>query len=124
VYLSASIVNSNVSRQWFCERYAMNAASVHGCGAVFDKTSCNVGLRGQYGIPDGIDRLRGLDGRKSPEDMKPSSSASQSDRTDEHRGEVSLDEVFRRRYFMSTPVSRPSLSSASNGILYHLKGTR
>jgi hypothetical protein len=116
----------------------MKAASVHGGGAAFDRTSCNVGLRGQYGLPDGIDRLRGLDGRKSPEDMKPSSSASQSDRTDEQR-EVSLDEVFRcneggfrlfdlrialRRYFMSTPVSQPSLSSASNGILCHLKGTR
>jgi hypothetical protein len=99
----------------------MKAASVHGGGAVFDRTSCNVGLRGQYGLPDGIDRLRGLDGRKSPEDMKPSSSASQSERTDEQRGEVSLDEVFRcneggfrlfdlrialRMYFMGTPVLR------------------
>ena len=40
----------------------MNAVSVHGGGAVFDKTSCNVGLRGQYG-PEGIARLSGLEGK-------------------------------------------------------------
>ena len=68
----------------------MNALNVHGGGAVFDSTSCKVGRRGQYG-PEGIDRLKGLDGRKSPDDMKPSSSASQSERTDEQRGDVSLD---------------------------------
>jgi len=83
-------MNSKVSKQWFCDRYAMNAVNVHGGGAVFDSTSCSVGRRGQYG-PDGMDRLNGLDGRKSPEDMKPSSSASQSERTDEQRGDVSLD---------------------------------
>src|SRR6187402_537226 len=94
----------------------MNALSVHGGGAVFDKTSCNVGRRGQYG-PEGIARLKGLEGKKSPEDMKPSSSASQSERTDEQRGDVSPDDIFRwseggfmsfdlrialRRYFMGT----------------------
>lgn len=94
----------------------MNALSVHGGEAVFDKTSCKFGFRGQYG-PVGIARLRGLEGGKSPEDMKPSSSASQSDRTDEQRGEVSREDVYRykdgggfrcfalriavRRYFMS-----------------------
>jgi hypothetical protein len=101
----------------------VNALIVHGGGAVFNNTSCNVGRRGQYG-PVGIDRLKGLDGRKSPEDMKPSSSASQSERTDEQRGEVSLDDVcmckeggfrffdFRialRRYFMGTLRVRPSV---------------
>ena len=94
----------------------MKALEVHGDGAVFDRISCNVGRRGQYG-PEGIERLRGLEGTKSPEDMKPSSSASQSDRTDEQRGEVSFDDVCRyseggfrcfafriavRRYFMRT----------------------
>lgn len=94
----------------------MNALRVHGGGAVFDRTSCSVGRRGQYG-PEGIDRLSGLEGRKSPEDMKPSSSASQSDKTDEQRGEVSFEDVYRyrdggfrcfafliavRRYFIST----------------------
>ncbi len=38
--------------------------------------------------------LSGLDGRNSAEDMKPSSSASQSDRTDAH-GDVSLDDFAR-----------------------------
>lgn len=65
-------------------------------------------------------RLKGREGRKSPEDMKPSSSASQSDRTEEQRGDVSRGEVWRcndgglrclgcldlrialRRYFMDT----------------------
>jgi len=74
----------------------MKALSVHGGGAAFERTSCSVGRRGQYG-PEGIDTLCGLDGRKSPDDMKPSSSASQSERTDEQRGDVSLDDddVFR-----------------------------
>jgi hypothetical protein len=95
----------------------MNELRVHGGGDVSDRTSCNVGRRGQYG-PAGIERLTGLDGRKSPEDMKPcSSSASQSERTDEQRGELSRVCVckyneggFRcfdlrialRRYFMDT----------------------
>ena len=101
----------------------MKALIVHGGGAVSDSTSCNVGRRGQYG-PMGIDRLKGLDGGKSPEDMKPSSSASQSESTDEQRGDVSLDDVcirneggfrffdFRialRRYLMGTTVVRPSV---------------
>ena len=99
----------------------MKALIVHGGGAVFDNTSCNVGRRGQYG-PVGIDRLRGLDDAKSPEDMKPSSSASQSERTDEQRGDVSRDDMcmcnagglrffdFRialRKYFMGTLAVRP-----------------
>lgn len=95
----------------------MNELRVHGGGEVSDRTSCSVGLRGQYG-PAGIERLSGLDGRKSPEDMKPcSSSASQSERADEQLGEVSRvcvgkysDGGFRcfalrialRRYFMGT----------------------
>jgi hypothetical protein len=102
----------------------VKAPSVHGGGAVFDKTSCNVGLRGQYG-PGGMERLKGLEGRKSPEDMKPSSSASQSSITDEQRGEFSPDDIlicsdggFRlfdlriavRRYFMSTPGGCPPRS--------------
>jgi len=117
-------VNSNVSKQWFCDRYCINAARVHGGGAAFDRTSCNVGLRGQYG-PAGIDKLSGREGKNSPEDMKPSSSASQSERTDEHRGDDSADEIFScneggfrdldlliaiRRYFMCTPRMMPSLS--------------
>jgi hypothetical protein len=99
----------------------VKALIVHGGGAVSDRISCNVGRRGQYG-PVGIDRLRGLDGRKSPEDMKPSSSASQSERADELRGDDSLDDVcicreggfrffdFRialRKYFMGTLRVRP-----------------
>lgn len=60
----------------------MKALSVHGDGAVFANTSCNVGRRGQYG-PPGIARLNGLD--ISPDDTTPSSSASQSDSTDEAR---------------------------------------
>ncbi len=102
----------------------MKALIVHGGGAVFDNTSCNVGRRGQYG-PVGIDRLRGLDDAKSPEDMKLSSSASQSERTDEQRGDVSLDDMwmcneggFRildlrialRRYFMGTLAMFPLLT--------------
>jgi len=94
----------------------MKAVSVHGGGASFVRTSCNVGRRGQYG-PEGIDRLNGLEGTNSPDDMNPSSSASQSERTDEQRGEVSLGFICRcneggfrcfdllialRRYFMGT----------------------
>jgi len=95
----------------------VNAPRVHGGGAVLDRTSCSVGLRGQYG-PGGIARLSGLEGRKSPDDMNPSSSASQSERTDEQRGEVSRDvctyseagfrcfdlRIALRRYFMGTQV--------------------
>lgn len=102
----------------------MKALSVHGGGAVSASTSCNVGRLGQYG-PAGIARLNGLEGRKSPEDMNPcSSSASQSERTDEHLGETSRmgfckynDGGFRcfdlrialRRYFMSTQRLRFTL---------------
>lgn len=69
----------------------MKALSVHGGGAELESTSCKVGLRGQYG-PEGMATLSGLDGKNSAEDMKPSSSASQSDRTEEQRGEVSREE--------------------------------
>jgi hypothetical protein len=109
-------VNSNVSKQWFCDKYAMKALSVHGGDAVFARTSCSVGRRGQYG-PAGIERLSGLDDI-SPDDMKPSSSASQSERTEEQRGDIFFmtgltmynEGGFRcfdrrialRRYFMST----------------------
>ncbi len=109
----------------------MKALFVHGGGAVSNKISCNVGRRGQYG-PVGIDRLKGLDGRKSPEDMKPSSSASQSERADEQRGDVSLDDVcmcneggfrffdFRialRKYFMGTLAVCPPVPSSHNDLL-------
>jgi hypothetical protein len=83
------MVNSKVSRQWFCERYAVKALRVHGGGAVLSRTSCRVGRRGQYG-PE-MERLSGLDGTCSPEDMKPSSSASQSDNAEEQLGDASLD---------------------------------
>lgn len=71
----------------------MKAPRVHGGGAVFDRTSRSVGLLGQYG-PEGMVRLRGLEGRNSPEDMNPSSSASQSSMTDEQRGEFSPDAIL------------------------------
>jgi hypothetical protein len=117
VYRVASNVNSNVSKQWFCDKYAMKALSVHGGDAVFASTSSSVGRRGQYG-PVAIERLRGLEGGTSPDDMKPSSSASQSERTDEQRGDISFvtglmmynaggfrsfdRRIALRRYFMST----------------------
>jgi hypothetical protein len=72
----------------------MKALKVHGGGAESARTSCNVGRRGQYG-PEGMATLKGLDGRNSAEDMKPSSSASQSERTDDQQGDVSLDDVAR-----------------------------
>jgi len=72
----------------------MKALKVHGGGAESSRTSCNVGRRGQYG-PEGMATLKGLDGRNSAEDMKPSSSASQSERTDGQQGDVSLDDVAR-----------------------------
>jgi hypothetical protein len=68
----------------------MKALRVHGGGAVLARTSCKVGRRGQYG-PEEIDRLIGLEGTRSPEDMNPSSSASQSDRAEEQPGDVSLE---------------------------------
>lgn len=111
----------------------MKALSVHGGGALLERTSSKVGLRGQYG-PAGIARLSGLEGRNSPDDMKPSSSASQSERTDEQRGDVSLDEVCRyndgglrcfdfrmavRRYFMGTngnPQPTPRLQALGEAL--------
>lgn len=70
----------------------MKAASVHGGGATLVKTSCSVGRRGQYAFP-GMERLKGLDGRNSPEDMNPSSSASHPENTEEQEGDESLDDV-------------------------------
>ena len=70
----------------------MKPVRVHGGGAVFDRTSCSVGRRGQYG-PAGIATLSGREGRNSRDDMKPSSSASQSERTEEQVGEVSLEDL-------------------------------
>jgi hypothetical protein len=114
----------------------MKAVRVHGGGATLAKTSCNVGRRGQYG-PDGIVKLNGLEGAKSPDDMNPSSSASQSDRTDEQRGDVSLDVVLRcsdgglrcfdllialRRYFMGTEGMASSVPSVFNGRLQTTPG--
>ncbi len=109
----------------------MKALKVHGGGAVLDSTSCNVGLRGQYG-PVGIDKLNGLEGKNSPEDMNPSSSASQSSRTDEQRGDFCPDAIlicndggFRffdlriavRRYFMGTRGGCPPNFPAQIDIL-------
>src|SRR5450432_3439033 len=88
------MVNSSVSKQWFCDRYAINALSVHGGGAEFVSTSCNVGLRGQYG-PEERATLIGLEGKNSAEDMKPSSSASHSDNAELWDGDDSLDDVAR-----------------------------
>ncbi|KAA8574381.1 hypothetical protein EYC84_005858 [Monilinia fructicola] len=50
-------------------------------------------LKSMVAGPGGIDRLKGfeLEGKNSPDDMKPSSSASQSDKTDEQRGDDSLE---------------------------------
>lgn len=73
----------------------MKAASVHGGGAVFERTSSNVGLRGQYG-PAGMATLSGREGRNS-RDMKLSSSVSQSERTEEQLGDDSLEDVVVRR---------------------------
>lgn len=60
------MVNSNVSRQWLLERYAMNAGSVHGAGAVLARISLKFGLRGQYGpctaLALGMATLSGLGG--------------------------------------------------------------
>src|SRR5271167_1910594 len=74
----------------------MNALRVHGGGAESLSTSCNVGLRGQYG-PGGTTTLIGLEGRNSADDMKPSSSASQSDQAELLDGDDSLDDVARYR---------------------------
>lgn len=89
------MVNSSVSRQWFCERYAMNALKVHGGGAELERTSRSVGLLGQYG-PTGMARLSGLEGKCSPDDIDLSSSASQSEKTVEQRGDGLVDVVSTR----------------------------
>lgn len=60
-------MNSRVSRQWFCERYAMNADNVHGGGALLARISERFGRLGQYcpvaekGDVRGIATLSGLD---------------------------------------------------------------
>jgi hypothetical protein len=66
----------------------MKALSVHGDGDSSARTSRSVGSRGQYG-PIGIERLTDLEVGKS-DDMKPSSSASQSERTEEQRGDAQV----------------------------------
>lgn len=63
----------------------MKALSVHGAGAPLERTSCSVGRRGQYALP-GMERLSGLDGKTSLEDMRPSSSASQPEKTEDGEG--------------------------------------
>lgn len=76
----------------------MKALKVQGDGAVFDKISVNVGLLGQYGpwvISCGMATLNGREGTCSSPDMAPSSSASQSERPDGHRGDGSGDGVER-----------------------------
>ena len=96
----------------------MKADSVHGDGAWFVRTSCKVGRRAQYGprlpVP-GIAKLNGLEGISSVD--IPSSSASQSENTDDAEGEGCLElvricsegglrcfdiRVAFRRYFMGT----------------------
>lgn len=37
------MVNSRVSRQWFCDRYAIKALRVHGGGEVLERISHSVG---------------------------------------------------------------------------------
>lgn len=73
-------MNSNVSRQWLLDRYAINAASVHGASAVFANISLKFGLRGQYGpwtdVAFGIATDSGLEGGTSSVDMESSSSLS------------------------------------------------
>jgi hypothetical protein len=39
------MVNSRFSKQWFCDRKAMNELSVHGGGAVLARISFRFGLR-------------------------------------------------------------------------------
>lgn len=80
----------------------MKALKVQGDGAVFDKISVNVGLLGQYGpwaISCGMATLNGREGTCSSPDMAPSSSASQSERPDGHRGDGSGDGVERNNDF-------------------------
>jgi hypothetical protein len=54
------MVNSRFSRQWFCDRKAMNELSVHGGGAVFARISERFGLRLEgLGMFFGIVTVRG-----------------------------------------------------------------
>lgn len=61
-------MNSRVSRQWFCERYAINADKVHGGGALLARISERFGRLGQYWpvvekgiVRGGIATLNGLE---------------------------------------------------------------
>lgn len=53
-------MNSRVSRQWFCERYAMNADNVHGGGELLARISERFGRRGQYCLVDVKGAVRGM----------------------------------------------------------------
>ena len=74
-------MNSNVSKQWLFDKYAMKAANVHGASDVFANISLRPGLRGQYGpctaLFVGIATESGLEGTYSSVDIASSSSASQ-----------------------------------------------
>lgn len=74
------MVNSSVSRQWLLDRYAMNAASVHGDGDVLARISLRFGRLGQYGpcapVTLGIATLKGRGGDDSSADMSISSASS------------------------------------------------
>lgn len=72
------MVNSRVSKQWLFERYAMNAASVHGEGAVLARISRRLGFFGQKGPSAFGNSTLGDCTCESSVDMAPSSSASQS----------------------------------------------
>ena len=78
----------------------MNALSVHGGGAEFERTSGSVGLSGYDGVPSRVlssarTRLGGLELFTSSIDIDSSSSASQSETTTDERGEVSGGGVER-----------------------------
>jgi hypothetical protein len=72
-------VNSNVSKQWLFDKYAMNAASVHGASAVFERISLRFGLRKQYdpctAEDVGIATESGLVGDVSSFDMEKASTS-------------------------------------------------
>lgn len=54
-------MNSRVSRQWFCDKYAVNALRVQGGGAVFDNISARVGTLMAGEPARGMPKLFGLD---------------------------------------------------------------
>lgn len=61
MYLSASIKNSSVSRQWFCDRYAVKALNVHGGAAVLERISDKEGSLAPGELARGIAKLAGRD---------------------------------------------------------------